>query len=146
MAVFQQLNLNCWNEFNQSHFAKNNTCIAYIKFNWKNIIESKSTKWFEVFEMSENSDFSDNQQTRCKYYFGMPDTDITKIKSWNFVPISATYAICIISIRWGLRVGCPPGGFLAISSRDIEWHNITTCVGLSVNSSVKCLPVSLLKY
>ena len=69
----------------------------------KNIIESKSTKWFEVFEMYENSDFSDNQQTRCKYYFGMPDTDITKIKSWNFVPISATYAICFISIRGSLR-------------------------------------------
>ena len=35
--------------------------------------------------MSENSDiFSDNHQSRCKYYFGMPDTDITKIKSWNF--------------------------------------------------------------
>ena len=43
--------------------------------------------------------FSDNPQTRCKYYFGMPDTDITKIKSWNYVPISATYAICFISIR-----------------------------------------------
>lgn len=36
--------------------------------------------------MSENSDiFSDNHQNRCKYYFGMPDTDITKIKSWNFL-------------------------------------------------------------
>ena len=56
--------------------------------------------------MSENSVFSDNQQTRCKYYFGMPDTDITKIKSWNYVPISATYAICLISISsysWSLR-------------------------------------------